>query len=124
MPTLRKQRFDSLSPVVEEVVSEILRGGNVVTPLDVLQRLEIVERDQVAIWQSGGLPYLERGITTGLSRVARVLRLIHDQCLTLGLAPIPGKYRLRGKGPARPLRFSKRGDAESEKLYATHFVKR
>jgi hypothetical protein len=32
-------------------------------------------------------------------------------------------YRNWGKGPKRPLRFSKSGDAQIERRYATHYVK-
>lgn len=110
-------------PLVAEVVAEILETGEVVTPLDVLVRLEIIDPDQVEVWRRGGLPYLERGITSGLSRAARVLRLIGEHSLALGLRPVPGKYLRRGKGPNRRLRFSKRGDPGSEQAYATHYVR-
>lgn len=117
-------KLDPLQPLVAEVVSDVLAAGNVVAPLDVLVRLEIVDADQVEAWRSGTLPYLERGVTTGLARVARILRLFQAHCLALGLEPTPGKYRRRGKGPNQKLRFSKRGDAESELAYGTHFVRR
>ena len=110
-------------PLVAEVVGEILAAGEVVAPLEVLLRLEIIDPDQVELWRRGGLPYLERGITAGLSRVARVLRLVAQHSLTLGLEPVPGKYLRRGKGVNRRLRFSKRGDAGSEQAYGTHFVR-
>ncbi len=116
--------LDPLTPLVAEVVSEILRSGDVVAPLDVLVRLELIGADQVEIWRRGGFPYLERAVTTGLSRVTRVLRLLQEHALTSGLEPVAGKYLRRGKGPHRRLRFSKRGDAESERAYATHFVRR
>jgi hypothetical protein len=121
---LETTRLDPLMPLVAEVVTEILAGGNVVAPLDVLVRLEIIEPDQVELWRRGGLPYLERGITTGLSRASRVLRLVSEHALALGLQPSPGKYLRRGKGANRRLRFSKRGDADSEQAYATHFIRR
>ena len=123
MTLLEKSRFDPMMPLVAEVVSEILKSGNVVAPLEVLVRLEVIDPDQVETWRRGGLPYLERGITTGLSRVGRLLRLIAEHARSLGLSPTPGKYQRRGKGQKQPLRFSKRGDAESEQAYSTHFVR-
>lgn len=124
MTLLEKPRSDPLLPLVAEVVSEILETGDVVTPLEVLVRLEIVEPEQLDVWRRGGLPYLERGITAGLSRVARVLRLVREHASELGLEASPGKYLRRGKGPNRRLRFSKRGDPESEQAYTTHFIRR
>ena len=123
MTLLKKTQADPLLPLVAEVVAEILGAGNVVAPLDVLLRLEIVEKEQIEAWRRGGVPYLERAITAGLSRVGRVLRLIREHCLTLGLQPTRGKYLRSGKGPHRQLRFSKRGDDESELDYVTHFVR-
>ena len=123
MTLLEKSRFDPMMPLVAEVVSEILKTGNVVAPLEVLVRLEVIDPDQVETWRRGGLPYLERGITTGLSRVGRLLRLTAEHARSLGLSPTPGKYQRRGKGPKQPLRFSKRGDPESEQAYSTHFVR-
>jgi hypothetical protein len=122
--SLKEARPDPLSAPVSEVMSEILRQGDVVAPLDVLVRLELIDADQVALWRRGGLPYLERGITSGLARVARLLKLIHEQALALGLAPTRGKYLRPGKGPNRRLRFSKRGDEASELAYGTHFIRR
>ncbi len=112
-----------MMPLVREVVAEILKAGDTVAPLDVLVRLEIIEPDQVEAWRRGGLPYLERGIRTGLSRVGRILRLVSEHALSLGLTPAPGKYLRRGTGPNRKLRFSKRGDQASEAAYATHFAR-
>jgi hypothetical protein len=123
MPSSQTPRLDPLMPLVAEVVAEILKAGDVVAPLDVLVRLEVLEPEQVEIWRRGGLPYLERGIQAGLSRVARLLRLVAEHSLSLGLRPVPGKDRGPGAGAKRQLRFSKRGDSESERAYATHFVR-
>jgi hypothetical protein len=115
---------DPLAGVIAEVVTDLLEAGDTVKPIDVLLALEVLDTDQVDAWRRGGVPYLERGITAGLARVARVLRLVREEALKRGLEPVPGKYRRSGKGPPRPLRFSKRGDDASEKAYGTHFVRR
>jgi hypothetical protein len=123
MTLLKKIQVDPLLPLVAEVVDGILSTGQVVTPLDVLLRLEILDQEQVEVWRRGGVPYLERVITSGLSRVGRLLRLVREHSLRLGLQPKRGKYLRAGKGPHRQLRFSKGGDEESELRYATHFVR-
>lgn len=123
MTSSRDEKPDPLMPLVAEVVAEILETGSVVAPLDVLVRLELVPPDQVEKWRDGDLPYLERGVTAGLARVSRFLRLLAEHSRAIGLAPAPGKYLRRGKGPKRKLRFSKRGDQESELSYSTHFVR-
>ena len=118
-----ENKADPLLPLVAEVMAELLDQGDAVSPLDVLVRLELVDPEKLEKWRAGELPYLERGITTGLARVARFLRLIAQHAHALGLRPTPGKYLRRGKGPKRKLRFSKRGDRESELAYSTHFVR-
>lgn len=123
MISSQSSKLDSLMPVVAEVVSEILEASPVVTPIDLLVRLEVIDPEQLEKWRRGQLPYLERGITSGLSRVGRLLRLLHEHAEALGLTAVPGKYTRKGSGPKRKLRFSKRGDAESERAYSTHFVR-
>lgn len=119
----RSLNSDPLAPLVGQIVTQLLERGDVIAPLEVLIALEILDTDLVAEWRRGQLPYLERGITKGLARTARVLRLIREDALGRGLKPKAGKYLLSGKGPKRPLRFSKQGDAASEAAYATHFVR-
>ena len=114
---------DALMPIVAEIVGELLRRQNEIIPLNVLLTLELVAPNAVEAWRSGGLPYLERGMTAGLARVARVLRLVHEHAHSLGFTPVTRKYLRRGKGTKRCLRFSKRGDSESERLYTNHFVR-
>lgn len=114
---------DPLSALVSEVVGRMLERSDTVVPLQVLVALELVDEEAVLVWRRGGLPYLERGITKGLARVARVLRLLSEDARARGLVPVKGRYQRSGKGPRRALRFSKRGDAESEGAYATHFVR-
>lgn len=121
MSAEQEVKVDPLAATVAEIVSELLASGGVLVPLDVLVALELVTPEQIEIWRRGGVPYLERGITKGLGRVARILRLIREEALRRGLAPKPGKYVRSGKKRTR-LRFSKRGDEESERAYGTHFV--
>ena len=114
---------DPLAPMVREVIDEILRSGDLVVPIDVLVRLEILTSEQILAWRRGQLPYLERGITAGLTKVARLLRALEETALAMGLVPAIGKYMRSGKGPKKRLRFSKRGDATSEAAYARQFVR-
>jgi hypothetical protein len=109
--------------LVAEIVDEILATGDEVTPIAVLVRLEIVTEEQCAAWRRGQLPYLERAITVGLQKVGRILRALEVVANQRGLTPKVGKCLRSGKGPQRKLRFSKRGDAASEALYARHYVR-
>lgn len=114
-------RPDRVRALVVEVVEDLLAQGDLLRPLDVLLALEIVTPEAVEGWMAGKLPYLERAMTAGLSRVARMLRIVREHALANGLVPAPGKYTRRGS--KKSLRFSKRGDANSEASYRCHFVR-
>ena len=114
---------DPLIPVVTEVLEEILATEEVVTPIELLVRLEILTSEQVSAWRRGQLPYLERGITAGLHKVGRILRILASQAGAKGLIPTEGKYWRSGKGPKRRLRFTKRGDAADEAHYSRNYVR-
>lgn len=116
--------FDQHYARVSQAVALLLARGEVVAPLDVLLVLEVITPEQVELWRKGGLPYLERGMTVGLARVGRMLRVLHAHALELGLTPTQGKYLRRGKGAKGRLRFSKSGSPDSEALYSCHFVRR
>ncbi len=113
---LQRDRF--YSPI-KEAVASLLQAGDVVRPIDVLVHLEVLTPELIERWRSGGVPYLERGITSGLSKVARMLAILHAHALELGLEPIAGKYSRRGAKTR--LRFSKSGEPESEAAYGRHY---
>lgn len=113
---LQRDRF--YSPI-KEAVAAILQSGNVVRPIDVLLHLEVITPELIERWRKGGVPYLERGVTTGLSKVARMLTILDAHALELGLVPVAGKYSRRGS-KAR-LRFSKSGEPDSEAAYSRHY---
>ncbi len=79
-------------------------------------------REHVDEWRCGRIPYLEQAIDCNLTRLSRLLRVlrfhIHDQ----NLVPSPTVYMRHGKGPKQRLRFTKTGDVNLEKVYATQFV--
>jgi hypothetical protein len=70
------------------------------------------------------IAYLERVIACNLSRVSRILRIVRLHAHDLDLKPSFTVYNRHGKGPKQRLRFSKTGDPNLEKAYATHHVRR
>lgn len=115
---------DRFYPLVKDAVSDCLRGGDVVRPIDVLVMLEVITPELVEEWKRGGIPYLERGMTAGLARVARILRVLREHALEIGLVAVQGKYSRKSKGAKGRLRFSKSGDAAAEEAYSCHFERR
>jgi hypothetical protein len=115
-------RDDPMFQRIERVVADLLARGDVVTPVDVLIGMGLLRPDRLSDWRCGRVPYLERVIDCNLSRLSRLLRILHFHAHDLNLKPSATVYNRYGKGPKRRLRFSKSGDARLEAAYATHLV--
>ena len=84
--------------------------------------MSILAPGDLEAWRFGRVPYLERVIQGSLSRLSRLLRILGFHCHDVSLVPSHTAYVKYGKGPTRPLRFTKTGDQRLEKIYARHFV--
>jgi hypothetical protein len=120
--TVDTYRDDPLYPRVTRAVEEILRHGKVVTPVDVLVRMQLLAPKDLDAWCRGRVPYLERVIYCNLTRLSRILRLLRFHAHDLRLVPSITVYMRWGKGPKQRLRFTKTGDPRVEEAYARHFV--
>lgn len=111
---------DKLFPRVVKAVSEILATSHVVAPVDVLMRMQLLNKQQYEDWRFGRVPYLERVCQANLGRLNRVLRILDRHSRSLGLKPSQTAYRKWGRGGKRiELRFSKSGEAALEgRLFA------
>jgi hypothetical protein len=120
--TVATYRADALYPRVTRAVAEILRHGRVVTPVDVLVRMQLLAPKDLDAWRRGRVPYLERVIQCNLTRLSRLLRILRFHAHDLHLAPSIAVYMRWGKGPKQRLRFTKTGDRRVEEAYARHFA--
>jgi hypothetical protein len=121
-PSVASYRQDPLYPRVASVVEEILRRGNIVTPVDVIVGVGLLTLEHLEEWRRGRVPYLERVINCNLTRLGRLLRILRFHAHDLNLKPSMTAYLCWGKGPKQRLRFTKTGDPRLEEAYATHFV--
>lgn len=121
-PTVENFRDDPLYPRIDRAVAAILATGKVVTPVDVLVRMDLLDPAALEDWRRGRLPYLERVIRGNLSRLSRLLRILRFHGHDLKLVPSVTIYVRWGKGPRQRLRFTKTGDPGLELAYTTHFV--
>jgi hypothetical protein len=109
-------------PRVVRAVSEILAEKDVVTPIEVFVRLDLLKPSIVEDWHFNRIPFLEKGFQCNLSNANRILRVLRLHCLARGFKPSLTDYRKRGKGCRFPLRFSKFGDPGLEAAYSTHYL--
>jgi hypothetical protein len=121
-PTVTGFRDDPLYPRIQRAVSAVLAEGKVVTPVDVLVRMQLLAPADLEAWRMGRVPYLEKVIAGNLTRLGRLLRILRMHAHELNLVPSTTVYMRWGKGPKRRLRFSKTGEQPIEDAYSRHFV--
>lgn len=120
--TVHDFRSDPMFPRIERAVATILTNSKVVTPVEVLVKMDILAPKDLEDWRFGRVPYLERVIRASLSRLSRHLRILGYHCHDLNLVASQSTYVKWGKGQRTPLRFTKTGDQRLEKVYARHFI--
>ena len=100
------------------------------TPVDVLMDTGILSKQKYEDWRFGKVDYLERVCTANLMKLSLVLHQMRVYAQKANLKPSFCYYKRwgvkkkggQGHKPVIPLRFSKSGNPEVEKWYATHFV--
>lgn len=120
--SLATYREDPLYPRIARAVAAMLQRGTVVAPVHVLVGMDLLAQEHLEAWRRGRVRCLEEVITCNLTRLSRLLRILRFHAHDLNLLPSVTVYRRWGKGPQRPLRFTRSGDPKIEEAYATHFV--
>lgn len=100
------------------------------TPVDVLMEIGVLPKKKYEDWRFGRIPYLESVCTVNLHKLSFVMHQMRVYAQKSGLKPSFCCYQRwavkkkngQGRTPVIPLRFSKYGNPEVEKWYATHFV--
>jgi hypothetical protein len=108
--TLENYAVDRCYPRIVAAVEAALRSADVVSPIDVLVSMELLDRQHVDDWRKGRVPYLEKVIKCNLEKASRILRILRFHAHDLNLLSRATAYRRRGRGRTLALRFSKSGD--------------
>ena len=106
------------------------RDRGFAAPVDVLMEIGYLSKKDYENWRYGRVSYLERVCTANLSKLSSVMHQMRVYAKKAGLKPSFCYYKRwgvkkkggQGRKPVIPLRFSKSGDPEIERWYATHFV--
>ena len=99
-------------------------------PVDVLMEIGVLPKQKYEDWRFGRVDYLERVCTVNLRKLSFIMHQMRVYAQKTGLKPSFCYYKQwgvkkkngQGHKPVIPLRFSKSGNLEIEKWYATHFV--
>ena len=100
------------------------------TPVDVLMDVGVLTKNRYEDWRFGRVDHLERVCTVDLRKLSFIMHQMRVYAQKAGLKPSFcfykqwGAKKRNGQGhkPVIQLRFSKSGDPDVERWYATHFV--
>jgi len=125
MTKINKSNYQKhkLYPAIARAVAAILETNNVVTPIELLLRLQRISKQQCEDWRFGRVPYLERVCIGNLSTLSVILRILDHHARAIGLKPSQTVYHKWGRGGKHiVLRFSKTGEPALEAAYSRHYV--
>lgn len=112
-----------LHAAVEAAMEKLCREKGYAAPVDVLMEIGFLSEQKYREWRNGRVSYLEAVCTANLSKLATAMHCIRVYAQKHGLKPSYTVYNAWGKKSGnKALRFSKYGDKNVEKWYATHMV--
>lgn len=119
-----------LTGKVHSAVHHQCQARGYAAPVDVLMDIGVLPKQKYEDWRNGHIDYLERVCTVNLRKLSFVMHQIRAYATKSKLKPSHCVYKQwagkkkngQGHKPVILLRFSKSGDPEIEKWYATHFV--
>jgi len=100
----------------------LIKTNGVASPVELLMAIGVLSKEKYEDWRHGRIPYLERVCQINLGKLSTVNYEIRAFARKNNLKPSWSDYRKWGKGNRTRLRFSKSGDDQIERMYATHYV--
>ena len=109
------------SETIRSSMTEQCHRRGYAAPVDVLLDVGVLEKKKHEDWRYGRVTYLEQVCNANLHKLTEIMKNIRICAKDLDLQPSLSYYRQWG-AKSRKLRFSKSGDPNIEKHYATHYV--
>ena len=106
-----------------EVTSALLKEKGYISFVDVFIKLGYLDPKDYENWRMKRIPYLEKVIKVNLGKINFIMKSVRSNSINGNLSPSWTGYKSWGKGKKVWLRFSKTGEENIEKSYATHFIK-
>ena len=106
------------------------RNRGYAAPVDVLMEIGVLPKEKYEDWRFGRVAYLEAVCTVNLRKLSLIMHQIRVYAKQNNRKPSFCYYKQwgmkkkngQGRKPVIPLRFSKSGDPDIERWYATHWV--
>ncbi len=107
---------------VNSAMYMLIKDKGVAAPVEVLMIVGVLSKADYENWRFGKIDYLERVCKINLKKLSVINRIIRNYAQMHHLKSSWTSYRKWGKGGNIHLRFSKRGDENIERQYATHYT--
>jgi hypothetical protein len=111
-----------LEKKIRIIISELSDKKGFICSVDILLKLDYLSQTDYMNWRNGKIKYLEKVCKTNLNKLTTINRTIKQIATKMNLKPSWTGYNKYGKVPKISLRFSKSGDKNIEKAYATHWI--
>jgi hypothetical protein len=112
-----------LNKKLSTITAELIREKGYICFVDIFIKLGYLDFKDYELWRTKKIPYLEKVIKVNLMKINFIMRFVQKNSINGKLEQSRTEYKSWGKGKKDYLRFSKSGEENIEKLYATHFVK-
>jgi len=99
----------------------LIKEKGIASSVEVLMDIGVLTKENYENWRFGRVSYLERVCQINLRKLSVINREIRAYAMKNNLKSSVSDYRKWGKGNRIQLRFSKSGDRNIEKHYATHY---
>ncbi len=115
--TLDNYKNDKFYPKVVKAVDEILTDKDVVKTTEVFIKIGMLEKKKMDEWKAGRVPYLEKVLSGSLSKLSRVLSILHFHVHDMNLVP---QHNVKKNGKT-VLIYSKSKSPKLEKAYSFEY---
>ncbi len=111
-----------LEKKIKSLVNSLRYEKGLVCTVDILLRLDYISKKDFEDWRFGRIDYFEKACNINLSKLTLINKTMKETAIDLKLDESWTGYNQYGKGMKRRLRFSKSGNENIEKAYATHYI--
>ena len=106
---------------IRNLMDKQIKEKGFATVVDTFIDIGVLEKLHYEKWRKGQVVYLEQVCKGNLNKLSEIIKEIYKYSKELDLKESFTFYKKYGKGKVK-LRFSKSGQDNIEKRYATHFV--
>jgi hypothetical protein len=115
-----------LQKKVRSAMYTLIKEKGIASPVEVLLIVGVLSKEDYERWRFGKVDYLERVCKVNLGKLSAIMREIRLYAKKANLKPSWTDYRKWGTKNSQAqkprLQFSKSGNEQIERQYATHYV--